>query len=678
MSALSIQPTYPIFSETNGQPLENGYIWVGTVNLDPQVNPINVYWDAALTQPAGQPIRTLNGYPSNNGTPARLYVNSDYSIRVMNSKGSLVYSAPAATERYSNAVINGVNAADVIYDPPFLGGVQTNVEAKLAQTVGVKDFGAVGDGVTDDTAALNLFFAAVSGNHGILEAGTYKITSQIALPTLSNCTITGVPGQTVITGSFGYSLMLAVGMTDVHWYGIEFNSTYNNAVDGSLNMAVLMQDSYDCVNVSIRQCKFKSPLGNAQALAFFNRTNASGTETCVIDGLWIEDNVFEDVGSIACTIYNRQQTSDKYDAAKRVYFNRNLGKNLGLLQTNNKGFLLSLDGFGSQFSVDFNDVDNPNGIGIENTGWVKGSLSNNSFRNFGGSGRRARAMSVADSTAAYPVYELTVVGNRCIDPATSRSYASFCFDSYFAGNSWSQTGTGLGSEAGFVFLDSSRNKVFGDTYSSDQLYAVRFLSTTGSCQGNVIQAGQFDTAASAINTAVINFDGASTSSNVAFGSIAKGTGGSSVTQTNSATGNETGYDATGTGNLGVTFAVPGDLTFAGTTPFKWTRKGNLCTVNFAIDSTTFTHTTAASFLRLTGLPFTVQSGDSSGLGAISAIQGVTKANYTQFGVRGVAGQTYAQIYASGSGQSAAQLQASDMPTGGTVAIYGSVTYFVQD
>lgn len=540
------------------------------------------------------------------------------------------------------------------------------------------DYGAVGDGVVDDTSALELFFAAVSGRHGILPAGTYKITSRIELPTLSNCTITGVPGQTVITGSFGYSLMLAVGMTDVHWYGVEFNSAYNNAADGSANNAVFMQGSFDCVNVSIRQCKFTSPLGNAQGLAFFNRTNAVGTETCVINGLWIEDNVFEDIGSIACTIYNRQETSDKYDAAKRVYFNRNLGKNLGLLQTNAKGFLVSLDGFGSQFSVDFNDVDNPNRVGIENTGWIKGSLSNNSFRNFGGTGRRARAMSVADSTATYPVFELTVVGNKCIDPATNSSYASFCFDSYFAGNSWSQTGTGIGSESGFKFLDSSRNKVFGDIYSSDQLYAIRFQSTTGSCQGNVIQAGQFDTFASVINTAVINFDGASTSNNVAFGSIAKGTGGSSVTQTNSAAGNETGYDATGTGNLGVTFSTPGNLVFAGTSPFKWSRSGNLCTVSFAIDSTTFTHTTASGSLRLTGLPFTVQSGDSSGLGAISAIQGVTKVNYTQFGVRARAGQTYIEIYASGSGQSAVLLQASDMPTGGTVVLYGSVTYFVQD
>jgi hypothetical protein len=181
MSALSIQPTYPIFTDIDGQPLEAGYVWIGTANLDPQTNPITVYWDAALTILAPQPIRTLAGYPSNNGTPARLYVNSDYSIRVMNKNGSTVYSAPTATERYSDAVISAVNAEDVIYDPPFLGGVQTNVEAKLAQTVSVKDFGAMGDGVTDDTAAIQAAVDYADNNLLTIKfpAGVYCISSTV-------------------------------------------------------------------------------------------------------------------------------------------------------------------------------------------------------------------------------------------------------------------------------------------------------------------------------------------------------------------------------------------------------------------------------------------------------------------------------------------------------------------
>ena len=136
MSALSISPPFPIFSDSDGTALENGYIWIGTTNLNPIVNPISVYWDAALTVAAVQPIRTLAGYPSNSGTPARLYVNSDYSIQVLDSNGSVVYSVPAATEAFGNLI----NASQVVYDPAGTGAVATTVQTKLRESVSVFDF----------------------------------------------------------------------------------------------------------------------------------------------------------------------------------------------------------------------------------------------------------------------------------------------------------------------------------------------------------------------------------------------------------------------------------------------------------------------------------------------------------------------------------------------------------
>lgn len=136
MSALSIQPPYPAFAGTDGLPLENGYIWIGTVNLNPQVNPIAVYWDAALTIPAAQPIRTINGYPGYQGTPSRFYAASDYSILVQNSKGSLVYTSlngnafpGSAGNLYVNATGTGTQTIFPVSFVPsliYINGVYQN------------------------------------------------------------------------------------------------------------------------------------------------------------------------------------------------------------------------------------------------------------------------------------------------------------------------------------------------------------------------------------------------------------------------------------------------------------------------------------------------------------------------------------------------------------------------
>jgi len=62
MSTQSIKPPFPLFCDRDGQPLEDGYIWIGVAGLPPIGNPVNVYWDAAQTLPAVQPIRTQGGY----------------------------------------------------------------------------------------------------------------------------------------------------------------------------------------------------------------------------------------------------------------------------------------------------------------------------------------------------------------------------------------------------------------------------------------------------------------------------------------------------------------------------------------------------------------------------------------------------------------------------------------
>jgi hypothetical protein len=70
----------------------------------------------------------------------------------------------------------GGDAFNVSYTPPFTGSVATNVGDKLAQTVSVKDFGAVGDGVTNDAPAVQL--AVNSGAKSIyFPEGVYLFNS---------------------------------------------------------------------------------------------------------------------------------------------------------------------------------------------------------------------------------------------------------------------------------------------------------------------------------------------------------------------------------------------------------------------------------------------------------------------------------------------------------------------
>jgi hypothetical protein len=85
-----------------------------------------------------------------------------------------------------------VNASQVTYNPAGTGAVATNVQAKLRQTVSVKDFGAVGDGVTDDSAAIQASFDFLTtGGTVYFPNGVYKLTASGLRIKYDNITIMG-------------------------------------------------------------------------------------------------------------------------------------------------------------------------------------------------------------------------------------------------------------------------------------------------------------------------------------------------------------------------------------------------------------------------------------------------------------------------------------------------------
>lgn len=264
MSALSIQVPFPVFNDRDGQPLDNGYVWIGVPNLPPQTNPVNVYFDEALTILAPQPLRTINGYISRAGSPAQVYIDGvNFSILVQDSKGTMVYNFTEGT---------GIspNAAGVVYDPAGIGAVPTTVQAKLRETISVKDFGAVGDGVTDDTAAIQAAANAASGQILIFPPGEYVVTNGF-----------GMTGDGSIISGYGATLLY--GATTAPFFHCIRISGNNTAVLG---------------------IKIKSPPGLVRDDTGFGISAgvpAPGTSTF---GLLIQDCIIEGVASAGIWVSN--------------------------------------------------------------------------------------------------------------------------------------------------------------------------------------------------------------------------------------------------------------------------------------------------------------------------------------------------------------------------------------
>lgn len=74
----------PVFFDARGAMIDGGKIYIGTANADPEGGPLDLFYDASLTIPAPQPIRTQGGVMVNDaGNPTQVYVDADdYSQRI--------------------------------------------------------------------------------------------------------------------------------------------------------------------------------------------------------------------------------------------------------------------------------------------------------------------------------------------------------------------------------------------------------------------------------------------------------------------------------------------------------------------------------------------------------------------------------------------------------------------
>ena len=277
------------FLDNSGNPLTGGKIFTyaaGTTTpqstytsangATPHANPIIL--DAAGRVPGGEIWLT-------NGLQYKFLIKTSADVQI----GS-----------YDNIFgVNSVDAEQINYTPPFTNSVATNVEAKLAQTVSVADFGAVGDGVTDDSAAIQaaINFAASNGSRTVFFPKGRNKTTGTAY-NLGSTTITIPAAEMKLVGQ-KYTQITKTGAgaffnLPVQGYGFEAEGLWlvGNNVNGQYGFLIsgIFNGSYQqgILEAHIHDCWFEA-IGKKETAD--ETAGGAILVTCQSLGLKVEGNI---------------------------------------------------------------------------------------------------------------------------------------------------------------------------------------------------------------------------------------------------------------------------------------------------------------------------------------------------------------------------------------------------
>lgn len=197
-TSLAPQP-HLYMGDMQGRPLDAGKVYFGQPNKDPEIYPINVFYDEALTIAATQPIRTMGGFMNANGQMVEIYAaETTYSVKVLDGYGRQVFYQESMTSE--NADLQAVKFDTGITATAKLGGVERTLADINATRVHVADFGATGSGSDESSkiqAAIN--YADSIGGAVVEFAGkTYNMGVNGQLIGKDSVSLQGIKGATVL------------------------------------------------------------------------------------------------------------------------------------------------------------------------------------------------------------------------------------------------------------------------------------------------------------------------------------------------------------------------------------------------------------------------------------------------------------------------------------------------
>lgn len=247
-----------------GRPNEAGQVYFGVAGQDPETNPITVYWDAALTQIATQPLTMTAGYIVHSGARAQVYTAAtSWSVRTKDRSGAQIDYFPTVTAPASAGILASTAGASLVgYILDDTVGADQTIEGKLQQSINLDDFA----GATDHaklTAAVA--FCKATGAALNLPSRRIDINSDLGTITLEEVSLQGNHVLDGATGTVDKGTMLWItGTTNSPFKvrrGVVVDGVgiyYPNQTDSASPTAYPVTFNFDFTNGAVQFVRFSN------------------------------------------------------------------------------------------------------------------------------------------------------------------------------------------------------------------------------------------------------------------------------------------------------------------------------------------------------------------------------------------------------------------------------------